>query len=502
MPPPDDVAPRPEQTQTDPAGPPAEGGSETADTSPPATRRRRRFPGFTRLGIRSLALRLVAGSAILIIVGLTGGAYALLAVYQDAVRKEFDRGLDNLYGEVLGGIDRNPQGKLYFKGRGLGIFREQVSGWYWQIVHKRKVILQSISLGGEVLEVEAPPRQGSNFFYEVDGPFGKRLRVLARSVELDPADGKTGGEPHIFLIAGDWSGQERSIAEFAVTIAIALGGLGLFLLLAVFIQVRFGLAPLRRVPPALAAIRTGKADRLTGTFPTEVQPLATEINQLLDHNARVVERARTHVGNLAHALKTPLAVLTNEAGTRDSEMSRIVDEQTGLMREQVEHHLSRARMAARAAVVGASTSVMPVIEGLQRTLEKIYGGRGIKIAVEGPHDVTFRGERQDLEELLGNLMDNACKWAASRVRVTVTQDTTEKGPRLFVDVEDDGPGLTPSERVQAVKRGQRMDEATPGSGLGLSIVSDIADSYGGSFTLHDSSMSGLMARLELPVSAK
>ena len=258
---------------------------------------------------------------------------------------------------------------------------------------------------------------------------------------------------------------------------------------------RFGLQPLRRIPPALAEIRTGSADRLTGSFPAEVQPLATEINQLLDHNAQVVERARTHVGNLAHALKTPLAVLTNEAAAGDAVKAGIVDTQTKVMREQVEHHLSRARLAARAGILGARTSVMPVLEGLHRTLEKIYSARGISIAINGPPDISFRGERQDLEELLGNLMDNACKWAASRVRVTVLQQDGQ----MIVQVEDDGPGLTPSQRRQAVKRGQRLDEATPGTGLGLSIVTDIAEIYGGAFTLQESSMNGLMARLTLPV---
>ena len=444
-----------------------------------------------KIRTNSLAFRLIFGSAVLLVIGLGVGAYALMEVYQDAVRREFDRQLRIVYDDLVGFSRVGANGRVTFEERpDYPLFRRGVSGWYWQIVHRRQAVAQSRSLQGEVFTVELPPKINTDYSYETEGPFGKRIRVFARQVDFEK-----GGGPHTYLIAGDWTGPSRSIEEFNLTIGIALGALGIFLVGVGFLQIQFGLLPLRRIPPALAQIRTGDADRLTGTFPSEVQPLATEINQLLDHNAQVVERARTHVGNLAHALKTPLAVLANEASSTEAVKANIVDAQTEVMREQVEHHLARARLAARAGVLGARTSIMPVIDGLSRTLEKIYSERGISITVEGPPDIAFRGERQDLEELLGNLMDNACKWAVSRVRVTVREEDS----RIFVDVEDDGRGLTPSERRQAVKRGQRLDEATPGTGLGLSIVTDIAEIYGGEFSLMDSELGGLMARLSLPV---
>jgi signal transduction histidine kinase len=443
-----------------------------------------------RFRTNSLAFRLLASSALLLLIGLGAGAFALMEVYQDAVRREFDRRLRIVYDDLIGFSKVAQNGAITFDERpDYPLFRRGVSGWYWQIVHRERVVAHSKSLADAVFTVERPPKLNVDFHYEIDGPFGKRIRVFARQVDFEK-----GGGPHIYLIAGDWTGPAKSIEEFNLTIGLALGVLGIFLVGAGFIQVYFGLQPLRRIPPALAEIRTGNTDRLTGSFPAEVQPLATEINQLLDHNAQVVERARTHVGNLAHALKTPLAVLTNEAASAAAVKAGIVDAQTEIMREQVEHHLSRARLAARVGVLGARTSVMPVLEGLQRTLEKIYASRGISIAVDGPADIAFGGERQDLEDLLGNLMDNASKWAASRVRVTVRQD----GEQMIVQVEDDGPGLTPSERRQAVKRGQRLDESTPGTGLGLSIVSDIAEIYGGEFALQESSMNGLMSKLVLP----
>ena len=222
---------------------------------------------------------------------------------------------------------------------------------------------------------------------------------------------------------------------------------------------------------------------------------------LLDHNAEVVDRARTHVGNLAHALKTPLAVLTNEATGREGPLAESVKAQLAIMQQQVDHHLSRARMAARAGVLGARTSVMPVLEGLARTLEKIYRERGVSIVLDGPPAIAFRGERQDLEEMVGNLVDNACKWAQSRVAVEVSSERPDpKDDRRLVRivVDDDGPGLSPQQREQVARRGSRLDQTKPGSGLGLSIVVELAALYGGGLTLGTAPIGGLRAELVVP----
>jgi signal transduction histidine kinase len=208
------------------------------------------------------------------------------------------------------------------------------------------------------------------------------------------------------------------------------------------------------------------------------------------------------VGNLAHALKTPLSVVVNEAAARgDDPLALKVREQAGIMRDQVSRHLERARIAARATVVGSVTDVRPVVTGLARTMEKIYHPRGIAIDAEAPDNVRFRGERQDLEEMLGNLVDNACKWAQARVSVEVTPERAEGAPpkaNLRIVVDDDGPGLTPAEREQVARRGQRLDETKPGSGLGLSIVLELAALYGGGLTLSNAPIGGLRAELVLP----
>ena len=267
-------------------------------------------------------------------------------------------------------------------------------------------------------------------------------------------------------------------------------------------QVRFGLAPLKRITDSLAAIRSGTAERLSGKFPEEIAPLARETNALIDANKEIVERARTHVGNLAHALKTPLSVMVNEAAARRADpFAEKVLEQADIMRDQVARHLERARLAARHTVVGSLTEVAPVAEALARTMEKIHRDRGINVEVHADAEARFRGERPDLEEMVGNLVDNACKWASSHVTVDVTReaaDAAQAPSRLRIIVEDDGRGLSAAEREQVAKRGRRLDETKPGSGLGLSIVVELATLYGGELKLGTAPLGGLRAELILP----
>jgi signal transduction histidine kinase len=258
---------------------------------------------------------------------------------------------------------------------------------------------------------------------------------------------------------------------------------------------------LKRISDAIADIRSGRAERLEGEFPVEIAPLARETNALIDANREIVERARTHVGNLAHAIKTPLSVIVNEATAheRDVFTAKIL-EQADVMRNQVAHHLERARIAARLTVIATVVDVAPVIEALRRTMEKIHRDRDIAIDVEASADAKFRGERQDLEEMAGNLVDNACKWARSRVFVEASIHPADgaEPAMLHIIVDDDGRGLSDDERMQASLRGQRLDETKPGSGLGLSIVTDLAALYGGKLVLASAPIGGLRAELVLP----
>jgi signal transduction histidine kinase len=280
--------------------------------------------------------------------------------------------------------------------------------------------------------------------------------------------------------------------------------LGLGLLIAILVQVRFGLRPLVTLEAKLTAIREGRAEMLEGNYPEEIQPVADELNLLIQSNSEIVERARTQVGNLAHALKTPLSVLNNEAKLQPGILADKVFEQSNVMRDQVSLYLDRARRAARAQAVGSACEVEPVLAALARTLERIHLDRHIAISVECPKGTKFRGEKQDLEEMAGNLLDNACKWAAHKVNVAVgpSMDAPPDG-RLWIDVVvgDDGPGLPPEKRKEPPERGHRLDETKPGSGLGLSIVSETAAMYGGGVRLDQSRLGGLAVSLRLPAVA-
>jgi signal transduction histidine kinase len=263
----------------------------------------------------------------------------------------------------------------------------------------------------------------------------------------------------------------------------------------VMLQVRFGLRPLFRLQREVAAVRTGKTDRVGDDYPAELEPLASELNALVAHNQEVVERQRTHVGNLAHALKTPLTVMDAEAQARPGQLGEVVRRQVEVMREQVDHHLRRARASARQQGGGERTAVAPLLEELALTLERIFQDKGVEIDWRAPDDLFFHGERQDLLELAGNVMENACKWCKGRVRVTAE---AEDDTRFSLTVEDDGPGLAAKDRAEVLQRGARLDETSPGSGLGLSIVDELARAYGGALTLSDSHAGGLKATLTLP----
>jgi len=282
---------------------------------------------------------------------------------------------------------------------------------------------------------------------------------------------------------------------------IHVGAMSIFalgLLGAGLVQVRTGMAPLSALRARLAAVREGRERRVEGRYPTEVQTLVDDLNALLDDRERSVARALAKAGDLAHGLKTPLAVLAQEAERAEAaghhDVAATIGPQVSRMRRQVDYHLAHARAAASGPTVGARSSVAASAEGLARTLLRLHADRGLAIDVRVPAEHAFRGQREDLDEMLGNLLDNACKWARSRV---IVESWSDAGV-VTVTVDDDGPGLDPSLRDAVLQRGVRADEAAPGSGLGLAIVRDLAEVYGGSIGLGRSPEGGVRARLELP----
>lgn len=367
-------------------------------------------------------------------------------------------------------------------------FDQPFSGWYWQISDGEQAVRRSSSLWSQVLILPHPETE-EVVLAEVPGPSGQTLRVLIRPILLPGQDQRLW-----YAIAGDESELRGPKNRFDRLLALTLGMLFAGVLAAILIQVRFGLQPLFRIQRALSAIRSGESRRLEGAYPSEIQPLAHELNALIDHSETLIERAQTHVGNLAHGLKTPLSVLANEARGHVSPFGALVDRQTTLMRQQVEHHLARARAAATSNILGARSEVRPVLDDLKRALERIHEERHVEIEVTCPPSLVFRGARHDLEEMLGNLMDNACKWAKSEVQVRAERQSD----KIVLAIEDDGDGLPLSKRDEVLKRGRRLDESVPGTGLGLSIVVDLASLYGGKLELGDAALGGLSATLQLP----
>ncbi len=371
------------------------------------------------------------------------------------------------------------------------------SGHYWQIIEPSNPMqapIRSRSLFDGDLKPPSDAGQlkpGARVSYDSVGPNKDPVRVVARMVSLPGAP-----KPVVFLVAQDRGALDHDARRFAEITLIALALAGAGLIAGVVVQVRVALRPLFRLQKDVADVRKGKADRVATDYPVELSPLAGELNALLTHNQEVVERQRTHVGNLAHALKTPLSVMQAEAEQRPGDaLAEVALRQVLTMREQVDHHLRRARAAARAQGSGERAEVAPVLDELSRTLERIFGDGGLMIDWEADDDLVFRGERQDLLELIGNVLENACKWSRRRVRATATAD----GPGfLKVVVEDDGPGLKPEQREAVLRRGARLDESAPGSGLGLSIVDELVRAYAGKIELGQSEHGGLKVSIELP----
>jgi signal transduction histidine kinase len=448
----------------------------------------------------SLALRLFLTATATTVIILVVTSFILSSLYRSAIERAFDSRLGVYLRVLVADIASPEETSSDTLGQSLGepLFELPLSGWYWQVTRLDKTeVRSSHSLwDGGLPHLEdrgikadgAGARQGY-----VEGPEGQRLRVVERLIDVGDAG------RYLVAVAGDFTEIAEEQWAFDKALILTFSLLAVVLLLTTMFQVLFGLAPLKRISDSLHAIRSGRAEKLEGSFPDEIEPLSRETNALIEANKEIVERARTHVGNLAHALKTPLSVMVNEANARrDDPLADKVLEQAEIMRDQVTRHLERARLAARSTVLGSITDVAPVANALARTMEKIYHDRAIAIDVRVQDGVQFGGERPDLEEMLGNLVDNACTWASSRVTIDVTSVRADEASNLRFVIDDDGPGLSATDREFAGKRGQRLDETKPGSGLGLSIVTELAALYGGTFELGAAPAGGLRAELTLP----
>lgn len=461
---------------------------------------------------RSLRFRLLTATLSALAVALVLAGLLLSSLFRDHVMRQFSQALTAQLDQITARLEFDAAGQPQIDPQTLSDPRwsRPYSGLYWQIDGAGQVrqrgALRSRSLWDATL---SPPHDvladGVVHVHEGTGPDGAALLLVERTVRQDGGGDAAVGAPWRLIVAADLGETVAAVERFNGVLAASLATLFLLLCAAALAQVAIGLAPLRALQRTLAGVHAGTSPRLDGRFPSEVQPLVDDFNAVLERNSEVVARARTQAGNLAHAIKTPLAAMSQAAAVAlrrsgaGAELAALVEEQVGIARRHVDWHLARARAAAAQGVPGARVPVQPVIHGLVRVLERVHAERGIALrCMPMAPDLAFAGEVQDLQEVLGNLLDNACKWARHEVQVSAALLGSGPGSRLQVVIDDDGRGIESDRRESVMARGARLDESVPGSGLGLAIVNDLVGLYGGGIRLQAAPTGGLRVEVELP----
>lgn len=460
---------------------------------------------------QSLTWRLIAFLVVWAIFLTVILSHVLSQSFRQSAEQSFDETLNIALKILVGEVAVQESGRPLVAPTNLGEARFELplSGWYWTVSDRKsgKVLLASESLVGGAMKF---PNSNSDQDKQTvrrsgygTGPDQGALRILERIIRFQD-------QPALIVrVSGNATELNNQVDNFRNKTRLLLISLALFSLVAIYFTIRIALRPLDRLQEQLRLIRAGDASNIEGNYPTEVAGLVAESNELIESNRELIERARTQVGNLAHGLKTPLSVMTNEVRDIEGPVGDRLRQQILAVRDQVQLYLERARVAAQHSVIGASTPLEPVMSRLTNVMTKIHGARGIDICLECPSDILFRGEEHDLEEIIGNILDNGCKWAESRISIKVKsgrsdanqiheQDKPSTRKWLTITVEDDGPGMTASQMQEAKRRGHRFDETKPGSGLGLSIVEEIVALYKGSCELSRSEDKGLKVVLILP----
>lgn len=452
----------------------------------------------------SLRLRLLLGTLLWIVatIGVTG--WVLQGMFEQHLSRQFHAELSTHLNQLTAHLEINAAGQAEISRRLSDPRLERpYSGLYWQVDRMpagntpgETAVLRSRSLwDGELQVPNDRLADGEHHEHRLNGPKGESLRMIEQSLYLAEQPAAYPEQTLRLIVAADEKLLAEPVDRLRGLLLIALSLLAAGLILAAIIQVVAGLRPLKHLRDELTRLHDGEQALLGGSHPGEIQPLVDELNTVLARNAEYVERARRQAGNLAHAVKTPLAVLANAAAANPGELADLVSSQVDVARQHIDHHLARARIAAAAQVRSQHCQLRPAIEGLLRLMQRVHAERNLALGLDDSQEnLVFRGEAQDLQEMLGNLLDNACKWAKSRVNVTASRQDA----LLRIDIDDDGPGIPVADRPLLLQRGQRGDEQTPGSGLGLAIVDDLASLYTGRLELLDSPHGGLRTRLWLP----
>ncbi|WP_375625099.1 MULTISPECIES: ATP-binding protein [unclassified Bartonella] len=450
---------------------------------------------------RSLSLRVMVLSTLWVVISLLSISAVSILFYKRSTEQSLERILSAQLYSLIATVTVSSEGTLR-GGAGIDDIRysDPTTGWYWEVVaisHNLKGRLTSPSLGtGEIFtpsDVDIP--FDNKFFrsYRIKGNNGQKLQVIESDVVLD-------NENHIarFRLVGNIDEAHAQVKEFKRTLQIFLWSFGIGSVLINIAIIFFSFQPLKLIRRALNDIREGKVHYVNTDLVSEVMPLVQEMNALINNNQRIIERFRTQVGNLAHSLKTPLSVIMNETDKMRGEKACLLREQTQIMQAQINHYLQRARIAAQCDSIVYHTSVRSVLERLVRVMKKLNPEKQIQFIMD-VDDIVFSGEKEDLEEIIGNLIENATQWSRAKVLISCClEENVEETEYFSIFVEDDGPGLTEDKMEEALKRGRRFNESKLGAGLGLAIVSDMVSEYGGKLFLSRSDLGGLYAKVLLP----
>ncbi|MGD2129928.1 MAG: ATP-binding protein [Lysobacterales bacterium] len=439
---------------------------------------------------RSLITRIILMSVVWIAIALLGTGYLLNHLYREHIQEHYDAHVFSHVEELIAAIYTSEQGQVMLHREPTDPrFHRVDSGWYWEVMSGDQPVLKSTSLGSFNLNLDGIIPDESHDVQTLYGPVGERLRAHVVHVSYPGNPGAL-----TFLATAPDYQISDDVKDFGLHVLMSFLVLGALLSVAVVMQVRIALRPLKAIRREISDIKAGSTERLSQGFPSDVQPLVDELNFLLDHNEMLLKRARNQLGDLAHAVKNPLTVIRNEARSLENRQGQLILEQTHIMAGNIDHYLSRARIYGKKDAIGYRTSVRSVVEDLAYAVGHIYKDRNIAIKPLCIEDKWFRGEAQDLEEMAGNLLDNACKWARSQVHIGC--DTRKDNMVLII--EDDGPGIDEEHLADVMRRGRKLDDTQPGHGHGLGIVEDIAKLYGGSLELSRSKLGGLKAALVLP----
>jgi signal transduction histidine kinase len=445
--------------------------------------------------VRSLRARLLIGAVIWIVAGVAIAGFSISALFRTHVTELVNAELIGHLDELERLLVRTPDGQIALARRlSDPRFAQPQAGFYWQVNGPNGFVMQSHSLEPHLRLPPPAPGSDRQLVRSLEvGPLGEKMIAYARPWESP-------GSGYVIQVGADQRLVDDVLVHFNHTLILSLSTLAGALIGAGLLQTWFGLRPMRRLREALGNIRAGKADALPNDFPSEVMPLVDDLNALIDANTQMVRRARTQAANLAHGLKTPLAVLADEArrllARGDAEGAAVLAQQSERMQRQIDFQLARARAAANAGLPGVITPVEPALTAIATAMRRLYAQRSLTITNTSEEGLVAAVDPNDLDEMVANLADNACKWAHSRVSIAASRDTLTG--QLRIAITDDGPGIPPDELDRAFAPGERLDEAKPGSGLGLAIVLDLATLHGGSVELTNANHSGLRAELRIP----